>query len=108
MMLRFWSICFTSCISVCLGTPLISGLELGRVILQLQGVQGGAVVWVTCFVFSLFLTLGLEGLGWGYSQEFPFFDQVIPLCLYPADIQRGKFEWGCGIWPRVGAGAEFR
>ena len=55
-------------------------------ILQLQG---GAVVGVACFVFSLFLTLGLEGLGWGYSQEFPFFDQVIPLCLYPADIQRG-------------------
>ena len=55
-------------------------------ILQLQGVQGGAVVGVACFVF---LTLGLEGLGWGYSQGFPFFDQVNPLCLYPADIQRG-------------------
>ena len=58
-------------------------------ILQLQGVQGGAVVGVVCFVFSLFLTLGLEGLGWGYSQGFPFFDHVDPLCLYPADIQRG-------------------
>ena len=56
-------------------------------ILQLQGVQGGAVVGVACFVFSLFLTL--EGLGWDYSQGFPFLDQVVPLCLYPADIQRG-------------------
>ena len=55
-------------------------------ILQLQG---GAVVGVACFVFSLFLTLGLEGLGWGSSLRFPFFDQVVPLCLYPADIQRG-------------------
>ena len=58
-------------------------------ILQLQGVQGEAVVGVACFVFFLFLILGLEGLGWGYSQGFPFFDQVIPLCLYLADIQRG-------------------
>ena len=58
-------------------------------ILQLQGVQGKAVVGVACFVFFLFLILGLEGLGWGYSQGFPFFDQVIPLCLYLADIQRG-------------------
>ena len=55
-------------------------------ILQLQG---GAVVGVLCFVFSLFLTLGLEGLGWGFSRRFPFLDQVVPLCLYPADIQRG-------------------
>ena len=58
-------------------------------ILQSQCVQGGAVFGVACFVFSLFLTLGLEGLGWGYSLGFPFLDQVIPLCLYPADIQRG-------------------
>ena len=58
-------------------------------ILQLQGIQGKAVVGVASFVFFLFLILGLEGLGWGYSQGFPFFDQVIPLCLYLADIQRG-------------------
>ena len=38
-------------------------------ILQLQG---EAVVGVACFVFSLFLTLGLEGLGWGSSLKFPF------------------------------------
>ena len=37
-------------------------------ILQLQGVQGEAVVGVACFVFFLFLILGLEGLGWGYSH----------------------------------------
>ena len=47
------------------------------------------MVGVVCFVFFLFLTLGLEGLGWDYSQGFPFLDQVVPLCLYPADIQRG-------------------
>ena len=47
------------------------------------------MVGVVCFVFSLFLTLGLEGLGWDHSQGFPFLDQVIHLCLYPADIQRG-------------------
>ena len=47
------------------------------------------MVGVASFVFFLFLILGLEGLGRGYSQGFPFFDQVVPLCLYLADIQRG-------------------
>ena len=39
-------------------------------ILQLQG---GAVVGVACFVFSLFLTLhGVGGVGLGFFSEIPF------------------------------------
>ena len=64
------------------------------------------MVGVACFVISLFLTLGLEGLGWDYSQRFPFLDQVVPLCRH----SKG-FEWGiicCGIWHSTGAEVEFR
>ena len=56
---------------------------------------------IAFFVFSLFWILGLEGLGWGYFQGFLFFDQAIPLGLYPVGAAVGYGVNG-------GVEAEFR